>query len=480
MSYSELEERSEAFAAYLLEAYGDDRSPVVIYGHKEMDFLPCLYGALKAGRAYIPIDITVPPERAGQILDDVMPKVFVDFYDIDVGKREGFTRLGAKSLSETIGKYLGRAVSRENWVKPEDDCYILFTSGSTGKPKGVPISRRNIENLEWQITKWCDLPGEVILNQISYSFDVSVISVYIGVSLGKTLFSVDKAMVENMKELFERLSSSDLSFWVSTPSFAEMCAVSSLFDAKLLPKLKRFLFCGETLTHKLVDELFVRFPGCSVVNTYGPTEATVLVTAVEVTPEMAESELPIPIGYPLEEVEFRIVREDGSPVPPGETGELLIVSDSVGRGYYKRDDLTGKSFFETASREKPKRGYRTGDSCCEKEGLYYYCGRIDFQIKINGFRVEIEDVENNLAKVKNVLRAIVLPVFEGEKVSYLAAFVLLKEKPAVSNLKEGLRIKEELKEYLPSYMIPRRILFVESFPVNTNGKADRKQLASLL
>ena len=480
MSYRELDARSEAFAAWLLEELGDDRTPVVIYGHKEMEFLPCMYGALKAGRAYVPVDITVPPERAGQILEDVAPKVFIDLFGLEGVKPGSFTRIDRDMLENIFEKYQNTPVSRETWVKPEDDCYILFTSGSTGRPKGVPISRKNIENLERQLTPWCEARGDIILNQISYSFDVSVVSIYIGIRLGKTLFSVDKGMVENMKELFEALGSSGLAFWVSTPSFAEMCAVSSVFAAELLPNIETFLFCGETLTHKLADELAARFPGARVINTYGPTEATVLVTAVEITEEMRKSELSIPIGAPLEEVEFRIVDDKNRLIGSGGTGELLIVSDNVGRGYYNREDLTAKSFFETESRGNPKRGYRTGDACFEKNGLYYYCGRMDFQIKINGFRVELEDIENNLGRVENVIRAIVIPVTEGEKVSHLAAFALLKNKPKGSNLKEQLRIKEELGRLVPAYMVPRRIVFVESFPVNVNGKADRKALAALL
>jgi D-alanine--poly(phosphoribitol) ligase subunit 1 len=256
-----------------------------------------------------------------------------------------------------------------------------------------------------------------------------------------------------------------------------MCIPSGKFNETLLPKLEKFLFCGEILTHKLVDELNERFPKAKVINTYGPTEATVLVTAVEINGKMAKDELQIPIGYPLPEVTFRIVDQQGKPAPSGEQGELLIISGSVGPGYYKRPDLTEKVFFEDAS---GKRGYHTGDSCFEKDGLYYYCGRLDNQIKVNGFRVEIEDIENNLVKVENIARAAVLPVYEDEKVAYIAAFVLLQNPDGLASLKRSLKIKEELKEFLPSYMIPRKITALDSFPLNTNGKVDKKELKKRL
>ncbi len=475
LSFAELDARSDAFAMYLLESLGEDRTEIVIYGHKETDILPCMYGALKAGRGYVPIDITVPVDRVQQIVDDVQPKVIVDFYGI--GLRSDGVILSAETLRDRISCFLGCEVPKENWIKGETPAYILFTSGSTGKPKGVPITAANIENLYSGLLPWMTGEG-VILNQISYSFDVSVCSVYVGMAQGMTLYTIDKQMIENLGELFEYLERSGLETWVSTPSFAEICVQSAKFNSGLMPKLKRFLFCGEVLTHKLCDQLAERFPEAKVINTYGPTEATVLVTAVEITEKLRHDELQIPIGYPLDEVTFRIVDGEGRDVSPGEQGELLIISKNVGPGYYKRPDLTEKVFFK--DRETGKRGYHTGDSCFEKDGLYYYCGRMDNQIKVNGFRVEVEDIENNLVKVDNIARAAVVPVSDGEKVQYLAAFVLLEKADGLSSLKRSMLIKERAAEFLPSYMIPRRITAVEAFPLNTNGKVDKKELAKLI
>lgn len=477
LSYAELDRRSECFAAFLLERFGEDRTPIVIYGHKETNILPCFYGALKAGRGYVPVDITVPLDRAQQIVDDVQPKVIVDFYDLGL-ETEGLLLRG-EELAELFRRMEGSSVSAEYCIAGETPAYILFTSGSTGKPKGVPITAANLENLYRELSPWMELRSDhpVILNQISYSFDVSVVSIYMGISKGYTLFTVDKQMLENLGEFFDLLGESGLNFWVSTPSLAELCVPSAKFKETLLPHLEKFLFCGEVLTHKLVDELALRFPEAKVINTYGPTEATVLVTAVEVDGVMAKDELQIPIGYPLPEVLFRIVDEAGTELPSGEQGELLIVSDSVGPGYFKRPDLTEKVFFKDRT---GKRGYRTGDSSFERGGLYYYCGRLDNQIKVNGYRVEIEDIENNLAKVENITRAAVLPVYEDGKVQYLQAFVLLKAADGLTALRRSIRIKDSLKALLPEYMIPRIITALDVFPLNVNGKVDKKELAKLL
>jgi len=475
LSYAELDCLSDAFAAWLLQRFGDDRSPIIIYGHKETLILPCIYGALKSGRAYVPVDITVPADRARSIAEDVKPKVCVDFYGVGMPSE---VTLDEQSLSQTLKEYKNIAVSPDNWVKGQDYAYILFTSGSTGKPKGVPITVANIENLYNELDPWMAADGDIILNQISYSFDVSVCSIYMGVARGMTLYTIDKAMVEELGSLFEFLGKSGVAIWVSTPSFAEMCVPSGRFSAELLPKIEKFLFCGEVLTHKLVAELFSRFPQAKVINTYGPTEATVLVTAVEINEKMAADSLQIPIGYPLPEVTFRIVDERGHELNSGEQGELLIISKNVGPGYFRRPDLTEKVFFEDG--KTGKRGYHTGDACFEKNGLYYYCGRLDNQIKLNGFRVEIEDIENNLVKAPNVARAAVLPIDDGEKVQYLVAFVLLEKPDGMTNFKRAVEIKKALRDVLPGYMIPRKITTLDSFPLNTNGKVDKKVLRAML
>ena len=486
LTFAQMDAYSDAIAACLLARFGaEDRTPVVIYGHKQTEMLPCMYGALKAGRAYVPVDITVPADRVRDILDTVKPKLFIDLADICAGGEIPAELYGQRVDVDTVrqifAEYAGQKPDASYWVQDQDPCYILFTSGSTGKPKGVPISKANLDNLYREFSGWvAAVEGAVIMNQISYSFDVSVVSVYVGMALGKTLYTIDKGMMENLPELYEHLAASRIALWVSTPSFAEMCVVSPRLNAEMMPQMERFIFCGEVLTHKLTAALFERFPGRAVINTYGPTEATVLVTAMEVTPAMLEDTRPIPIGIPLSEVRFAIVDEAGKELPEGETGELLIISDNVSAGYFGRPDLTAQRFFVWEGEGCTKRGYRTGDAVYRLGAYYYFCGRIDFQVKLNGYRIELEDIENNMMRVTNVARAVVLPVSKDEKIDHLVAFVMLQTPSTLSALKTGLAIKEELKQYLPSYMIPRKIVLRESFPINTNGKVDRKQLAAEL
>lgn len=475
VSYRELDARSDAFARWLLDTLGEDRSPVVICGDKETGFLSCVFGALKAGRAYVPIDSVVPEDRAAQIVADVAPKVIVDFTGREL---DGGAKVLAPADLEGIFAVPG-SVPPESWVGPEAPAYILFTSGSTGRPKGVPITAGNLDAFCTGLLPWYPEEGGTVLHQVSYSFDVSGCAVYAGISRGMTLFTVDHRMAADLRELFGCLRESGLTLWVSTPSFAELCIQSGAFVQELIPHLRQFLFCGEVLTHTLCDALAERFPAAQVLNTYGPTEATVLVTAAEITDEMRKDSRPIPIGGAIDGVTLALGEPGREIAGEEETGELLILGPTVGPGYFGRPDLTEKAFFTHP--ESGLRGYRTGDLCYRKNGLYYYCGRVDNQLKLNGYRIEIEDVEANLQKLPNVQRAAVVPVRDADqKVQYLAAFLLLREADGLTSLKRSIQLKKQAAAYLPAYMIPRKLLVVESFPLNVNGKIDKKALAASL
>ena len=328
LTFRRLEEKSNAFASWLLENLGDDRSPVVICGDKETDFLCCIFGALKSGRAYVPIDSVVPDERAGQIIESVNPKVIIDFTG-----RELYCSakvLDSGETAEILNLPPSEPVPRKCWVSGDDTVYILFTSGSTGRPKGVPITVQNLEAFCQGVFPFYPQDGGVILHQVSYSFDVSGCSVYAGLSRGMTLFTVDHKMSADFGELFSQLRESGLTMWVSTPSFAELCIQSKSFSKEFLPELKQFLFCGESLTCTLCSGLSERFPSAQILNTYGPTEATVLVTAAEITPEMCSGSQPVPIGSPIDGVVLKLADPSGQEIlEEGKTGQLLILGESV-------------------------------------------------------------------------------------------------------------------------------------------------------
>lgn len=475
LSYAALEERSNAFAAWLLSLPVQDSAPVLIYGHKELDIPACMFGALKAGRAYVPIDISFPPERVRQIAEELRPGAVISFRPEELGLPQV---LRGQAL-ESILSQKAAAPSPSHWVKGGENAYILFTSGSTGRPKGVQITADNIVSFLQGVAPWLDTEpeGSVFLNAVSYSFDVAVCALHYALGRGLTLFTLDKETMSEPRRLFEALAVSRLRTWVSTPSLAELCLQSERFCTALLPELREILLCGEVLTDKLSRQLLSRFPGLRLVNAYGPTEATVLVTAADITEAMLGQAETMPIGVPFSTVKLWIADGEGRPLPEGEEGELILCGESVSPGYLARPELTARAFFTAPGGE---RCYHTGDLCHIRDGWVYYCGRLDNQVKLNGFRVELEDVENNLLRLENVSRAAVLPVYTEGKVSSLAAFVLLEKPDGLTTLKRAKLLRSALSELLPNYMVPRRILAVESFPLNTNGKVDKKALAQLL
>ncbi|MGL4773788.1 MAG: D-alanine--poly(phosphoribitol) ligase subunit DltA [Clostridium sp.] len=475
LSYRELEEVSEAIAVYLIENFKSDKTPIIVYGNKENLIMPCLIGALKSGRAYIPVDISYPKERVQKIIDEVKGNVIFNFTE---ERFENIKELNPQHIEEVKEKFSGQTVVKEEWVKGDENAYVLFTSGSTGNPKGVQISPNNLDKFVDWISEYLNLddaPGR-IMNVAAYSFDLSVTSIYPGLIYGKTLYSIPKKTLENMKLLFEELKRSELNIWVSTPSLANLCISNGEFTQNMIPTLDAMIFIGEVLPKTLCKELLYRFPLTRVINGYGPTEATVAVTINDMNYTHLEDEKSLPIGYPLETSLVKVVDEEGREVKDGEKGEIVIVGPSVSKGYLNNDEMTQKVFYKEEYNGEVHNAYKTGDLGFYCNGNLYYCGRKDFQIKLNGFRIEIEDIENNLNKVENIKNSAVVPVYKEDKLSHLTAFVTLKEESTLGNLKNSIMIKEKLGKLIPSYMIPRNIKVIKEFPTNINGKIDRKKL----
>lgn len=476
MSYRELDNVSEAIAAFILKEFGDDKTPIVLYGNKENIMMAVMMAALKSGRAYIPIDISYPKERVEAIMAEVHPKVLFDFSE---NNEFSGTKVLKKAEVDTIVQEYGQCkVDSKNWVKEDENAYILFTSGSTGKPKGVQISSNNLDNFVDWIAEYLNLDEneEVFMNQAAYSFDLSVTSIYPGLCYGKTLHGFSKKTLSNLKNMFDDMSQSNINLWVSTPSFAGMCVVEDNFNSEMLPELKAMVFVGEVLPKTLCEELLNRFPNTRIINGYGPTEATVAISINDMNKELLSCEGSLPIGYPMKNSIVKICDENGNELSDGEKGEIVIVGPSVSKGYFNNEEKTNQSFFYDDYNGKKCRAYKTGDLGYYINGNLYYCGRKDFQIKLNGYRIEIEDIENNLIKVSNVKNAAVVPISKDDKIAYLTAFVELKEDNGLSGLKNGIAIKKELGTLIPSYMIPRNIKIIKSFPTNVNGKIDRKKL----
>lgn len=475
ITYKSLWNESDLLANFIKEHCKDDKTPIIVYGHKNPRMLVAFLACVKSGRAYVPVDITVPRNRIEAIIDSVNPKLILT--------TEAFEPYGAypviNLLHDDYVSNITAQVTQEDYVHDDSVYYIIFTSGSTGIPKGVQITYNALNHFtEWALTLGSNAKKHKhFINQAPFSFDLSVMDLYMSLASESCLVSLEKSIQSDYKALFERLRDSKANVWVSTPSFADLCMADHTFDQDLMPELELFLFCGETLTNKTVNALHQRFPNAQVYNTYGPTESTVAVTEVCVTEAINNKYNPLPVGQTKPGTVIKIM--DGmSEVSDGEKGEIVIIGNTVSAGYFHNPKENERAFFSYELNGKPTAAYRTGDKGYFKDGQLFYCGRIDLQIKLHGYRMEIEDVEKNLMKVTDIKKAVVVPIYEDGKVKYLKAFCIYA-KSIESAFKAQKLIKQQMAEFVPDYMIPKKICFVEDIPMTANGKADRKLLQEM-
>ncbi|MBX7207497.1 MAG: D-alanine--poly(phosphoribitol) ligase subunit DltA [Verrucomicrobiaceae bacterium] len=462
ITYGELWQRAEALAGWLHGHAGPRDGPVIIRGRKEPEMLIGFLGAALSGRAYVPVDAALPEARLASIISAAKPALTIDVADVAAfshGSHHHRSRMEAGSPGDA-------------------PFYILFTSGSTGEPKGVVITHACLASfVRWQHAEHRFEHGaEIILNQAPFTFDLSVMDIYTSLTCGGTIVSLGGDELANPRTMFGRLRTSGITTWVSTPSFAGMCLVEKGFDETMIPSVRRFWFCGETLPHRTAAALLQRFPRAEVWNTYGPTEATVATTSVRIDAGILDAHDPLPIGRAMPGTRVEVRAADGRRCTEGESGELVIIGPNVSPGYLGASHLNPGSFFV----EDGLRGYHTGDRGRETGGYLFFDGRMDSQVKVRGFRIELGDVESHLRGVNGVVDAVVLPVQRRGVNESLAAFVILSRRDHGDDFVQAQAIRGALAERLPDYMLPRRLEFVPSFPLTANGKADRRALAARL
>ncbi len=458
LTYGELRRRSDALAAHLTKRFGN-RSPIAVLGHREPEMLIAFLGAVKSGRPYVPLDTVLPQQRIDKILAISRPALLLMPEDVT-------------ELSSSAPLVPATRVQRD------DPFYILFTSGSTGEPKGVIITLGCLEHfVAWMLGEQKFVPlGETFLNTAPFSFDLSVMDLYCSLITGSTLFSISRDLVANPRMLYRALGNSGATTWVSTPSFAQMCLVEEKFAEGMLPRIRRFLFCGETLAAQTAARLVERFPRAQVWNMYGPTEATVATTSVRIDRSILEKYSALPVGRAMPGSDVFVVNRAGETLPANEQGEIVIAGPNVSLGYLGRPDLTEAVFFDHCGR----RAYRTGDQGQFRDGFLFFEGRMDSQLKLSGYRIEPGDVEANLLALPSVREAVVTPVIKNGAAQSLAAFVVLSSQTERSHFELTQSLRRQLAERLPVYMLPRKFVFRDAFPLTANGKVDRARLAQSL
>nr|WP_318382619.1 AMP-binding protein [uncultured Enterobacter sp.] len=409
--------------------------PVVLYGHQQAEFAVAIYSCLLHNIPYIPVDCIYPQARLNEICQLAQAPYY---YDV-------VTQAFVKTAE--AGAVLAEP----------DLAYIMFTSGSTGKPKGVQIGRESL----WHFMKWVredfSLPERpVLMNHAVFSFDLSLIPLLANLATGGHIVLNAKEDIA-AEHWLARLKDNAVSVWVSTPSFAYQKLLSPEFNSNYLPALGVFVFIGEVLNKALVKQLRRRFPHAKILNAYGPTEATIATTVIEITDDILHSDNDLlPVGAMMPDSHMEITPD----------GELIIWGKNVMRGYLGLAEENAQKLLHREN--EPFRGYRTGDLGYE-DGLLYCQGRNDSQIKLNGYRIEINEIENRLLAMSGIHEAVVLPLMKsGGGVLRIAAFCVTQLEPEA--------IRASLSAVIPHYMVPSQIIIKDALPLNPNGKIDRKLL----
>ena len=436
---------------FLLEN-NKNKKPVVVYGAKEIymkaSFLACSF----AGIPYVPIDVNIPQDRIKSIINQVNPNIIIGDIDSNfnsISKNTIYNIMENESYNNIDNIYL----------KPEDTYYIIFTSGTTGQPKGVDVTYSNLNSCINWLKEITSANKEIILNQANFSFDLSVADLYLSLITESEHFILSTNSMMDFSTIFSELKKSNATIAVMTPSFADLLMTDDSFSEKLLPNLRKIIFCGEKLLNSTVKKMYSRFNNIEIINTYGPTECTFAVTSFVIPKDI---EGVIPVGKSKSDCEIFILDENKKEMPDGTKGEILITGESIAKGYinFKSDKFI---------RFKGRKAYLTGDVGYLKNGTLYVDGRKDTQIKYKGYRIELKDIESNITNLGDIEKVVVIPKKdENGKVEMIIAFIKTKSKTE-------LEIRKELKKRLPSYMIPK-IEIIQKFPINKNGKCDDKKL----
>ncbi|OFK23285.1 D-alanine--poly(phosphoribitol) ligase [Olsenella sp. HMSC062G07] len=505
MSYSELWDLSGVIAD-AIAGVRDDRLPVIVLGAKSATTVAAFLACLRSGHAYVPVDVSTPASRIEDVASQLscgnaegrLPLMVVTAPDapavtgavtVDVSSCRVSPRLedagGPGGTAAGPSAPLLSDAERLGWVWGDETQYVIFTSGSTGKPKGIEVSAEDVGNF----AAWMDAfpvvreGSKTFIDQACYSFDLSVYELVGALTTGGCLYALSVDAARDYARLFEELADSDAHVWVSTPPFADLCLADKAFSRELLPHLGLFLFCGDTLRHRTADALLRRFSGARVANTYGPTESTVAVTYCEIDERTLSSDAALPVGVARPGTELRVLRTDGpdgplgEPCATGETGEIVIVGDTVAKGYFNDSAKTAFAFGEAMLADGRRvRSFRTGDlGHLDEDGMLHYEGRMGSLVKVNGFRVELGDVENHLASLDGIKVAVVVPIIRKGRVSLLRAFVVLDHAtPRQADTPQAIR--ERLGRRIPSYMVPRSVRVIDHMPLTANAKIDRKLL----
>ncbi len=445
LSYHELNSLSNQFADYLRKKYYIQPEDLVgLMLERSEWMIIAILGILKAGGAYVPIDPEYPQERISYMIADSACKVLIDEAELEQFKN---SKYDLSKENQSVG------------LQPHHLVYCIYTSGSTGNPKGVLVEHRNVVNLVWtQCVVYNITADERILQFNTITFDPSVEQFWIALLSGAALVVLNKASLNDIRGLEEYIIDKKITHVDTVPSYLAELSISDMSN------VKRVISGGESCSPSLAH----RWKANGVfINAYGPTETTITSIAYKAQ-ETDNYNTNVPIGRPVANTQVYILDEHLHLVPFGALGEICIGGDGVSRGYLNRPELTAEKFIDNIYKPGTL-NYRTGDlGRWLSDGNMEYQGRIDDQVKVRGYRIELDEVINIIQKHPKVNTAVVLAKAirgqDKELIAYTTGDV------------EAVELRDYLKEQLPSYMVPGYYVQLDVMPLTPNGKIDKKVL----
>lgn len=464
LSYGELGERVWMMSAFLRSKGVGPDSLVAICINRSLDMVTALLAVMHAGGTYIPIDPGQPESRISRIMEDVDPVVVL------CERSNQIKVAGARSSTILF-------IEDDNWKEDKSKissrcgdhgelAYIIFTSGSTGRPKGVEVFHHGLSAF---LEAMGEQPGlnenDRLLAVTTISFDIAALEIFLPLVTGATVHIATNRDAMDGSALQGLLTKNEISVFQATPATYHILLASGWHGS---PRLK--LLCGG---EAFPSDLAARLLDCcgELWNMYGPTETTIWSTIKKIE----NANAPISIGGPIPGTQIYVLNSSMSPVPPGVPGELFIAGEGVARGYHGRSELTAERFLDNAFSNTPgARMYRTGDLVRSPDGSNTeYIGRQDNQVKIRGFRVELGEIETAISSHDSVLQNVVSTYESHAGTNSLVAYIVLEPGAEILGTDE---IREHLKARLPAYMIPSKLIVMDSLPLTPNNKVDRKAL----
>ena len=469
ISYAELNRRANGLAIFLSKELSiGNESRVGVFIDRSIDFIVAVLGVVKAGAAYVPLDINYPGERLRYIIQDAEIKVVLTTDELRQ-KVQNYNVM--VQCVQHLQSHLQNEYPPDSDVTAKSLAYVIYTSGSTGKPKGVMVEHQSLVSYVYSYGHVMEIDSsDKILQFCSLCFDVSVQDIFLTLSHGATLVLRSDEWLEGAGRWSELCEEYGVTFADLPTIFWHSLALS---DKLNLPKcLRRISFGGEAVSTSALQAWWQRAKVTSlpiIWNTYGPAEATIVSSALLCTPD-TESQS---IGYPVPHAKIYILNQHKQLLAPGILGELYIGGLCLARGYINRRELTEERLVKDPfSSEADARMYKTGDlGRWLPDGSIEFCGRTDSQVKIRGFRIELSEIETALLEVSGVQQAVVAVRHTKTNDNQIVAYIVFEQ----DNF-DKLTIRRQLEQNLPKYMLPSAFVAIQEIPLLPSGKLNRKDL----